>query len=81
MLTVPQAARVAGKDPETVRRWIRSGKLRSHKVGTQHVIEEADLAAAMERAGSDLPDSWRTTWTGEPMPDWVALVREARAGR
>ena len=43
MLTVPEAARRAGRHPETIRRWIREGKLRAHKVGTQHVIEPADL--------------------------------------
>jgi len=43
MLTVPEAAGRAGRDPETVRRWIRLGKLRARKVGTQHVIEESDL--------------------------------------
>jgi len=44
MLTVPQAARRAKRDPETLRRWIRSGRLRATKVGTQHLIEEDDLA-------------------------------------
>ena len=48
MLTVPEAARRVGRDPETIRRWIRSGRLRSHKVGTQHVIEEADLDQVIE---------------------------------
>ena len=40
MMTVPEAARRTGKNPETIRRWIREGKLRAHKVGTQHVFEE-----------------------------------------
>ena len=43
MLTVPEAARRVGRDPETVRRWIRAGKLSSVKVGTQHLIDEGDL--------------------------------------
>jgi uncharacterized protein len=47
MLTVPEAARLAKRDPETVRRWIRAGKLAAHKVGTQHMIEEDALAEAM----------------------------------
>ena len=42
-LTVPEAARRVGRNPETVRRWIREGRLRAHKVGTQHVIDVADL--------------------------------------
>ena len=77
MMTVPEAARRTGKDPETIRRWIRSGKLRARKVGTQHVIEDEDLAEVLEPA-RPLPAELRTTWTGEPMPDVVALVRELR---
>jgi excisionase family DNA binding protein len=48
MLTVPQAARRVGRDPETVRRWVRSGRLVSSKVGTQHLIREEDLAASSQ---------------------------------
>lgn len=81
MLTVPEAARRAGKNPETVRRWIREGKLLAHKIGTQHVIEEADLATVM--ADGDrlpLPPEWRTTFWGDPMPDVVAAIQRTRAG-
>jgi excisionase family DNA binding protein len=81
MLTVPEAARRVRRNPETVRRWIREGKLRARKIGTQHVIEETDLAAIEH--GEDtlpLPDGWRTTFTGEPMPDVVAAVRRSRTG-
>ncbi len=79
MLTVPEAAKRVGRDPETVRRWIRSGKLRSQKVGTQHLIQEEDLATLEEPSDSlPLPPEWRVTWTGEPQPNWVRLVRESR---
>jgi excisionase family DNA binding protein len=43
VLTVPQAARRTRRNAETIRRWIREGKLPARKVGAQHVIEEADL--------------------------------------
>jgi excisionase family DNA binding protein len=82
MLTVPEAARRAGRNPETIRRWIREGKLRAHKVGTQHVLEEADLAE-MLGAFEDtvtLPPEWQRTFWGGPMPDVVAAVRRSRAG-
>lgn len=46
MITVSEAARRAGRDPETIRRWIRAGKLTAWKVGGQHVIDEDDLAEA-----------------------------------
>jgi excisionase family DNA binding protein len=45
MFTVPEVAQRLGRSPETIRRWIRAGKLRASKVGTQHAIDEADLAA------------------------------------
>lgn len=81
MLTVPEAAERVGRDPETVRRWIRSGKLRAHKVGTQHVIDEKDLDEAVDGGGSfPLPSAWQQTWTGEPQPDWVRIIRRSRRG-
>lgn len=79
MMTVPEAAKRAGKDPETIRRWIRKGRLRSRKIGTQHVIEEDALEALLEGETVPLPESWKRTITGEPMPNVVALMREDRA--
>jgi excisionase family DNA binding protein len=78
MLTVPEAARRVGRNPETIRRWIRSGRLAARKVGTQHVIDERDLDAALDDR-TRVPANWTTTFTGEPMPNWVALLREDRA--
>ena len=81
MLTVPEAAKRVRRDPETVRRWIRSGKLRSQKIGTQHLIDEHDLEPFEEEFESlPLPKEWRQTWTGEPMPDWAGIVRRSREG-
>lgn len=47
MLSVGEAARRANRDPETIRRWIRAGKLTAWKTGGQHVIDEADLLDAL----------------------------------
>ena len=82
MLTVPEAAKRVQRDPETVRRWIRAGRLPSTKIGTQHLIDEDDLAP-FEEEGSDslpLPPEWKRTWGGAPMPDVVKMVRRAREG-
>lgn len=49
MLTVPEVAERLGRSPETVRRWIRAGKLASGKVGTQHVVDEAELEKFLSR--------------------------------
>jgi excisionase family DNA binding protein len=82
MLTVPQAAARVGRDPETIRRWIRSGRLRAEKVGTQHLIDERHLDALVGEEGElSLPHAWEQTWTGEPQPDWVKTLRRSRMGR
>ena len=80
MLTVPEAARRAGKNPETIRRWIREGKLRARKVGTQHVLEETDLDEYLNETSDRLPipPEWERTFWGGPMPDVVAAVRRSR---
>jgi excisionase family DNA binding protein len=83
MLTVPEAARRAGRNPETIRRWIREGKLRARKVGTQHVLEEEDLAAVLAKGAETLPlpPQWEKAFWGGPMPDWTSIVRDLRDER
>lgn len=83
MLTVPEAARRAGRNPETIRRWIREGKLPARKVGTQHVLDEADLAAMLSATAStaELPEHWKRGFWGGPMPDWGAILRDQRSER
>jgi excisionase family DNA binding protein len=84
MLTVPEAAKRTGRNPETIRRWIREGKLRARKVGTQHVIDEHDLEATHPAGYPDMlpvPKEWgwaKTFW-GEPMPNVAAWIRQSRA--
>lgn len=83
MLTVPEAARLAGRNPETIRRWIREGKLRASKVGTQHVIEERDFEAVRPGRHPDmlpLPPGWEKAYGGRPMPNVAAWIRESREG-
>lgn len=80
MMTVPEAARRAGRDPETIRRWIRTGKLRARKIGTQHVIEESDLDQLLVVASLPVPDRWRRFESGRLQPDWVSALARSRAG-
>ena len=53
-----------------VRRWIRAGRLRSQRVGTQHLIEEHDLEALLDDDEDmlPLPDEWRFMSDGQPQP-------------
>jgi excisionase family DNA binding protein len=78
MITVPEAARKVGRHPETIRRWIRSGRLRSERVGTQHLVDEEEALSLAGFASLDLPRAWTTRDDGTEMPDWERLVRDAR---
>jgi len=81
MLTVPEVALRVDRDPETVRRWIRGGRLRARKIGTQHVIEEEDLEAMLaDPEDPPVPECWRRTFSGRPQPNWAAIVRRDRDG-
>jgi excisionase family DNA binding protein len=82
MLTVAQAARRAGRDPETIRRWIRVGRLRSERRGNRHLIDEDDLAVLTDEPHSvGVPEEWRYLPSGRPAPDWVKLIHGSREGR
>jgi len=68
--------------PETIRRWIRARKLRAQKVGTQHIVDEADLDEVAGRVRSlSLPRARHHTWTGETPPDWVRVLHRSRRDR
>ena len=81
MLTVPEVARRVGRDPETVRRWIRSGRLQARKVGTQHIVDEADLVAVYDQRETITPREWATISDGSPMPDVVRWLHRGRVAR
>ncbi|MGH2767641.1 MAG: helix-turn-helix domain-containing protein [Actinomycetota bacterium] len=80
MFTVPEAAMRSGRHPETIRRWIREGKLPARKVGTQHLIDEEDLALLEDDERLPAPPGWSRTFSDEPMPNWVAILRRQRSG-
>ena len=78
MMTVPEAAHRAARDPETIRRWIRSGRLPAQKVGTQHVIQEDDLDQLLAEVTGPVPRQWQRFESGRPQPDWVSALRRSR---
>lgn len=81
MLTVPEAAQRVDRNPETIRRWIRSGRLRSQKIGTQHLVDEDELDLLVGRGDDADVVSDGPTWAGEPQVNWARIVRRSRSGR
>jgi len=78
MLTVPEAARRIGFDPETVWRLIRSGKLPSQRMGTHDLIDERDLQPFEGEDGQGWIPEQRTFPDGRPQPNWERIVRRQR---
>jgi hypothetical protein len=51
------------------------------RVGTQHMIDEADLdAVALPAGGLAVPKRWRRFDSGRPIPDVVAALERSRRG-
>jgi excisionase family DNA binding protein len=82
MLTVAQAADRVGRNPETIRRWIRSGRLPARRVGRRHAIEERDLRMIEDALFpmAELPDEWQVGDDGSMAPNWVAALHRSRSG-
>src|SRR5688572_21474452 len=81
MITVPEAAKLAGKNPETIRRWIRSGKLRAQKFGTQHMVDEIALDEIINGIRAVNVPTWLEG--PDPLLGWTAddIVRMVRQDR
>ena len=81
LLSVNQAAQRAGRDPETIRRWIRAGKLHAQKISNRHLIDEDDLAIVAEEPRSiGVPPALERFESGRAQPDWVKILHRSRAG-
>jgi excisionase family DNA binding protein len=81
MFTVSEAARLIGKNPETIRRWIRSGRLKAQQIGTRHMIEERDLESLFENEELPVPPAWARMPDGRAAPNVVRAIRLSRIGR
>ena len=83
MLTVSEAAERTGRSPETVRRWIRQGRLPAERVGSRHAIRAEDLAQIVDELYpmAELPADWRLGKDRSAAPNWVAGLYLSRISR
>lgn len=81
MLTIAQAAARTGRGPETIRRWVRAGRLRAHRADGRLHVHPDELDALVARPGLDPPVGWSRTAWGTRQPDWVSELRRHRGGR
>jgi Helix-turn-helix domain len=69
MLTVRDAADEVGRTPETIRRWVWSGRLPASKRGNRLIVARVDLERVAGRA------------SGAGLAAWVDQVTAQRAGQ
>jgi excisionase family DNA binding protein len=82
VLTVTEVAALVGRNPETVRRWIRSGRLTAQRVGQRQMISDKDVRAIEDELFpmAQLPDHWNVGDDGSRAQNWVAALHRSRSG-
>ena len=91
MVDVREAAELSRRTPETIRRWVWSGRLRSVKNGNKLFVRRADLTPTSGAGSDEEPTLTLKEWakrlptsgdaTGVSARDLVLEDRDARAGR
>ena len=90
MVDVREAAELSRRTPETIRRWVWSGRVNSVKNGNKLFVRRDDVAATSD-VRTDEPTLTLRAWvkllpkdsdaTGVSARDLVLQDRDARAGR
>jgi hypothetical protein len=68
MLDIRSAAALVGRHPETVRRWVWSGRLRARREGNRLVVGRADVEALAASTSKPLI----------PLAEWADRARAIR---
>ncbi len=75
LLDLKRAAALAGRHPETLRRWVWSGRLAARRSGNRLLVERADVEALA--AASGRPVVSLAAWASRAQ---AALAASGRAG-
>jgi excisionase family DNA binding protein len=83
VITVSEAASGVGRTPETVRRWIRNGRLPASRDRGRLLLDVGDVDTVRDELYPmlPLPKEWQRLEDGTPAPNWVAAVALSRSGR
>lgn len=76
MVGVREAARLTRRTPETVRRWVWSGRLKATKQGNRLFVSRAAVAAL----AGPMSDSSDTAAGQSTLAAWASRVRADRTG-
>ena len=83
-LTIKQAAELVHRDPGTVRRWVRSGRLPYTRIGPTVLLDRDDVLNLVAHFDQPemlpLPPDWQRTHSGATMPNVVAAIQRSRSG-
>jgi excisionase family DNA binding protein len=71
MISVQDAARLAGRSPETIRRWVWSGRVHAIKQGNKLLLRRSDLPVA----DADSPES-----PAVDLRSWAEMVLARSSG-
>jgi excisionase family DNA binding protein len=82
VLTIAEAAKKMDRSPETLRRWIRSGRLPARRIGRHQMVDDRDLRTLIDELFpmAELPAEWQFGDDGSAAPNWVAAVHRSRTG-
>jgi excisionase family DNA binding protein len=72
-ISVRDAARLLGRHPETIRRWVWTGRVRARRHGNRLLLDRAEIDAAAARDG--------TSRHAMSLADWAKRVRTTHDGR
>jgi len=72
-ISVRDAARLLGRHPETIRRWVWTGRVRARRDGNRLLLDRAEIDAAATRDG--------TSRHAMSLADWAKRVRTTHGGR